>query len=54
VGVGAACSYKIATFADFAQNIMPDIKWLDDYKRLRAFEEKLKDTAPTYPYSDGV
>ena len=34
--------YKIATFADFAQNVMPDVKWLDDYKRLRTFEEQLK------------
>ena len=47
VSEGSKCSYQIATFADFAQNIMPDIKWLDDYKRLRAFEEKLKDTGPT-------
>ena len=54
VAEGATCSYQIATFADFAQKIMPDIKWLDDYKRLRAFEEKLKDTAPTDPHSDGA
>ena len=54
VAEGATCSYQIATFADFAQKIMPDIKWLDDYKRLRAFEKKLKDTAPTDPHSDGA
>jgi hypothetical protein len=39
---GEKCSYKISTFADFAQNIMPDVKWLDDYKRLRKFEEQIK------------
>lgn len=39
---GQSCSYKRATFADFAQNVMPDIKWLEDYKRLRVFEEQLK------------
>ncbi len=39
---GKSCSYKVATFADFAQNVMPDVKWLDDYKRLRTFEEQLK------------
>lgn len=39
---GTSCSYNIATFADFAQNVMPDVKWLDDYKRLRVFEEQLK------------
>jgi len=32
----------VATFADFAQNIMPDVKWLDDYKRLRNFEKQLR------------
>ena len=42
VDAGETCSYKIATFADFAQNVMPDVKWLDDYKRLRTFEEQLK------------
>jgi len=41
---GKSCSYKVATFADFAQNVMPDVKWLDDYKRLRVFEEQLKKT----------
>jgi SIR2-like domain len=39
---GADPSYKVATFSDFAQNVMPDVKWLDDYKRMRAFEEQLK------------
>lgn len=39
---GQKCSYNIATFADFAQNIMPDVKWLDDYKRLRSFEEQIR------------
>lgn len=39
------CSFNVATFADFAQNVMPDVKWLDDYKRLRVFEEQLKKTS---------
>lgn len=42
LGNGGKCSYKVATFADFAQNIMPDVKWLNDYKRLRAFEEQIR------------
>lgn len=42
---GKSCSYKVATFADFAQSVMPDVKWLDDYKRLRVFEEQLKKTS---------
>ncbi len=39
---GTKCTYKVATFTDFAQNIMPDVKWLDDYKRLRNFETQLR------------
>jgi hypothetical protein len=46
VAPGASCSYSVATFADFAQNVMPDVKWLDDYKRLRTFEDQLKNTEP--------
>lgn len=42
VAPGAACSFKVATFADFAQNVMPDVKWLEDYKRMRSFEEQIK------------
>lgn len=42
VAAGAKCSFKLATFSDFAQNIMPDVKWLEDYKRLRSFEDQLR------------
>lgn len=52
LGEGTSCSYSVATFADFAQNIMPDVKWLDDYKRLRSFEEqirKVEDKKPDAP-----
>ena len=44
VSVGEACSYNVATFDDFAQNVMPDVKWLEDFKRLRVFEEQIKKT----------
>lgn len=39
---GDDCSYQIATFADFAQNVMPDVKWLEDFKRLRKFEDQIQ------------
>ena len=39
---GVDCSFKYATFSDFAQNVMPDVKWLEDYKRLRIFEEQVQ------------
>ncbi|MGE0108228.1 MAG: SIR2 family protein [Bdellovibrionales bacterium] len=49
--------YQYATFSDFAQNIMPDIKWLEDFKRLRSFEEQIgnaqKDGAPSAMLSEG-
>lgn len=42
LGGGEKCSYEVATFSDFARNVMPDVKWLEDYKRLRTFESQLK------------
>lgn len=33
--------FKSATFDDFAQNIMPDVQWLDDFMRLRRFEKQV-------------
>ena len=51
IGEREECSYKIATFSDFAQNIMPDVKWLDDYKRLRLFEEQIRKTGDRKPDS---
>jgi hypothetical protein len=47
----ACCSYKVATFSDFARNIMPDVKWLDDYKRLRSFEKQLSNSEEHHPES---
>lgn len=41
---GEKPTYTIATFPDFAVNVMPDVQWLDDFKRLRKFEEQLKKT----------
>lgn len=49
---GKTCSYKVATFADFARNVMPDVKWLDDYKRLRTFEEQIRKTEDRDPQGD--
>lgn len=49
LGSGKACSYEVATFSDFAQNIMPDVKWLDDYRRLRSFEEQIRKTEEEKP-----
>lgn len=39
---GNGCSYEVATFADFAQNVMPDVKWLEDFRRLRRFEDQIR------------
>lgn len=49
LGEGESCSYKMATFADFARNVMPDVKWLEDYKRLRMFEEQIRKTEDREP-----
>jgi hypothetical protein len=34
--------FKLATFDDFARTIMPDVKWLDDFLRLRRFEKQIQ------------
>lgn len=47
-----ACSYKVATFDDFAQRVMPDVKWLDDYKKLRIFEEQIKKAEEKIPEAE--
>lgn len=44
---GEECSYQVATFSDFAQNVMPDVQWLEDFWRLRKFEEQLRKTEDT-------
>ena len=44
---GQDCTYKIATFKDFAQNVMPDVQWLEDFKQLRRFEEQIRKTDDT-------
>ena len=40
---------NIATFADFSQNVMPDVKWLEDFKRLRKFEEQIRKSEDKEP-----
>lgn len=46
---GQDCSYQVATFADFSQNVMPDVQWLEDFKRLRQFEEQIRKTEDIPP-----
>jgi len=47
VEAGKECSYQVATFADFAQNVMPDVQWLEDFRKLRRFEEQIRKTEDT-------
>lgn len=42
---GGSCSYQVATFDDFARSVVPDVRWLEDYKRLRKFEEEVRKTS---------
>ncbi|KRA79743.1 SIR2 family protein [Altererythrobacter sp. Root672] len=46
----AASPFKLATFDDFARNIMPDVQWLEDFLRLRRFEKQIQ--ASRSPNSD--
>ena len=45
VDEGNECSFEVATFSDFAQNVMPDVKWLEDLRRLRKFEDQIRMSA---------
>jgi hypothetical protein len=38
----AAEKYKYASFDDFAQTLMPDVQWLNDFLRLRRFEKQIQ------------
>jgi hypothetical protein len=46
--VFAAEPFKYATFDDFAKSIMPDVQWLDDFLRLRRFEQQLQSSREAY------
>ncbi len=35
--------FTIATFDDFSRTIMPNVKWLDDFLRLRRFEKQIEE-----------
>ena len=51
---GKECSYEFATFANFAQKVMPDIKWLEDFKRLRQFEDQIRKVESDTPAAPPV
>lgn len=36
-----AAQFKYATFDDFARFVMPDVRWLEDFLRLRRFEKQI-------------
>lgn len=43
-----------ATFNDFAKSVMPDVQWLDDFLRLRRFENQLKNSQETQVSEQGT
>lgn len=42
----SAAPFTVATFADFAKVIMPDVQWLSDFMRLRKFETQIRASKP--------
>ena len=46
---GQRCNFQTATFADFAQNVMPDVQWLEDFRQLRRFEEQIRNAGSASP-----
>ena len=45
----SAEKYKFATFDDFSKSIMPDVQWLRDFIKLRAFEKQIQANFKTDP-----
>jgi hypothetical protein len=41
-----------ATFDDFAQHIMPDVQWLEDFLRLRRFEKQIQASSGSNPTNE--
>lgn len=46
-------SYDFGTFNDFSQNLLPHVKWIDDFQRLRKAENELRGIAPAFRGTDG-
>ena len=44
---GQDCTHEVATFADFAKNVMPDVQWLEDFRKLRKFEKEIREAGET-------
>tara|TARA_B100000508_G_scaffold133878_1_gene124132 strand:+ start:493 stop:1854 length:1362 start_codon:yes stop_codon:yes gene_type:complete len=43
-----------ATFYDFTHNLMPNIKWLDEFVKLRQHEKKIESTNSRPPKEEGI
>lgn len=51
--VHTANPFKAATFDDFACSIMPDVQWLNDFLRLRRFENQIRNSDTSCTSSGG-
>ncbi len=40
-------AYRYATFDDFSRNVLPDVRWLEDFLRLRRFEDQILRSNPS-------
>lgn len=48
-----AAPFQRATFDDFGNNIMPDVRWLEDFLRLRRFEKQIAASRGFVPDAEG-
>lgn len=37
---------EIATFDDFAHNLLPHVQWIEDFRKLKRFEKDIRDSQP--------
>lgn len=52
-GINTKSPPEFGTFNDFSQNLLPHVKWIDDFQRLRSAEIALKGIAPAFRGTDG-
>lgn len=52
-GVSAQPPFLHGTFDDFSQNLVPHVKWIDDYQKLRAAEMALRGVNQVYRGTEG-
>ena len=52
-GINTEKPPDFGTFDDFAQNLLPHVKWIDDFQRLRIAENAMRGISPSFRGTEG-